>query len=173
MENYQKLKNKLKTSKSNLTKSINNCGDEFINFEKSRNGGPKKRQERCADYALETLKEVRMKMRIMKAASEAVINEIDDLGANLSGEKGEKPDDIKKTITSETETYEAKYKEFESKYDDLIQQAEAILSGQDQTIEQVQVTNSGKTGWRAFKPQAALKPPFLEKESSHLEVSHI
>ena len=70
MENYQKLKNK-------LTKSINNCGDEFIKFEKSRNGGPKKRQERCADYALETLKEVRMKMRIMKAASEAVINEID------------------------------------------------------------------------------------------------
>ena len=58
MENYQKLKNKLKTNKSTLTKSINNCGDEFIKFEKSRNGGPRKKQDRCADYALETLKEV-------------------------------------------------------------------------------------------------------------------
>ena len=87
MENYPKWKNKLKTSKSNLTKSINICEDEFIKFEKSRNGGHKRRQESCADYALELLNEVRVKMGIMRAAFEAVINEIDDMGANLTGEK--------------------------------------------------------------------------------------
>ena len=43
------------------------------------------------------------------------------------------------------------------------------MSGQDQTTEQVQATAAGKSSWRAFKPQAALKPPYLEKESSHLE----
>ena len=38
---------------------------------------------------------------------------------------------------------------------------------------QVHVAAAGKSSWRAFKPQAALKPPYLEKESSHLEVSHL
>ena len=105
MENYQKLKNKLKTSKSNLTKSINICSEEFLKFEKSRNGGHKKRQEYCADYALELLKDVRLKMGIMRTASEAVVNEIDDMGANLAGGKGETPDNIKKSIETETESY--------------------------------------------------------------------
>ena len=128
MENYQILKNKLKTSKSNLSKSITNCGEEFIKFEKSKNGGPRKRQERCADYALVSLETVREKLGIMRSASEAVISKIDDMGANL---KGEKPDDIIKTINSETDSYEAKYDDFFTKYDDLIQQAEAIMSSQD------------------------------------------
>ena len=65
MENYQILKNKLKTSKSNLSKSINICGEEFIKFEKSKNGGPKKRQELCADYALVSLEAVREKLGII------------------------------------------------------------------------------------------------------------
>ena len=109
MENYQKLKNKLKTSKSNLTKSINICSEEFSKFEKSRNGGHKKRQEYCADYALELLGDVRSKMGIMRAASVAVIDEIDDMGATLAGGKGETPENIKKSIEAETESYESKY----------------------------------------------------------------
>ena len=113
MENFEILKNKLKTSKSNLSKSITKCGEEFIKFEKSKNGGPKKRQERCADYSLVSLEAVREKLAIMRSA----------------------------------------------KYDDLIQQAEAILNGQDQTTEQVQAAAAGKSSWRAFKPQAASSLP--------------
>ena len=169
MENFEILKNKLKTSKSNLSKSITKCGEEFIKFEKSKNGGPQKRQERCADYALISLEVVREKLGIMRSAGEAVISEIDDMGANL---KGEKPDDIIKTINLETDSYEAKYDDFFAKYDDRIEQAEAIMSGQGQATAQVQGAAAEKSSWRAFKPQSALKPPFLEKESSHLEVSH-
>ena len=169
MENFEILKNKLRTSKSNLSKSITKCGEEFVKFGKSKDGGPRKRQERCADYALTSLEVVREKLGIIRSAGEAVISEIDDMGANL---KGEKPDDIIKTINSETESYEAKYDEFFAKNDDLIQQAEAIMSSQGQVTTQVQVAAAEKSSWRAFKPQAALKPPFLEKESSHLEVSH-
>ena len=109
-------------------------------------------------------------MGIMRAASEAVISEIDDIGANLIGEKGEKPDDIKKTITTETENFESKYNEFENQYDELRQLAQAIHD--TEAPEQVQVTSAGKTGWRAFKPNQALKPPFQEKERSRLEESH-
>ena len=86
----------------------------------------------------------------MRSAGEAVISEIDDMGANL---KGEKPDDIIKTINSETESYEAKYEEFFAKNDDIIQQAEAIVSGQGQVTTQVQVAATEKSSWRAFKPK--------------------
>ena len=62
MENFGKLKNKLKTSKGNLTKAINVCSTEFNKFDKSRNGGHKKRQEYYADYALDLLEEVQSSM---------------------------------------------------------------------------------------------------------------
>ena len=156
MENYQKLKNKLKTSKSNLTKSINICSEEFSKFEKSRNGGHKKRQEYYADNALELLGDVKSKMGIMRAASVAVIDEIDDMGANLAGGKGETPENIKQTIEAETESYEAKYHDFEKEFDELRQLAEAIHDKQEP--EQIEVISAGKTGWRAFKPNQALKP---------------
>ena len=147
----------MKTSKSNLTKSINICSEEFSKFEKSRNGGHKKRQEYCADYALELLGDVRSKMGIMRAASVAVIDEIDDMGATLAGGKGETPENIKKSIEAETESYESKYNDFEKEFDELRQLAEAIHDTQEP--EQIQVVIAGKTGWRAFKPNQALKPP--------------
>ena len=134
MENFEILKNKLRTSKSNLSKSITKCGEEFVKFGKSKDGGPRKRQERCADDALASLDVVREKLRIMRSAREAVVSEIDDMGANL---KGKKPDEIIMTINSEIESYEAKYDEFFAKNDGIIQEAEAILSGEGPAQTQV------------------------------------
>ena len=156
-------------AKSNLSKSQTKCGEKFVKLGKSKDGGPRKRQERCADDAFASLDVVREKLKIMRSSGEAVVSEIDDMGANL---KGEKPDEIIKTINLEIESYKAKYDEFFAKNDEIIQEAEAIVSGQDQVTAQVQVAAPEKSSWRAFKPQAALKPPFLEKESFHLEVSH-
>ena len=70
----------------------------------------------------------------MRSSGEAVVSEINDMGANL---KGEKPDEIIKTINLEIESYEAKYDEFFAKNDEIIQEAEAIVSGQDQVTAQV------------------------------------
>ena len=42
MENFEILKSKLQTSKSNLSKSITKCDEEFVKFGKSKDGGPRK-----------------------------------------------------------------------------------------------------------------------------------
>ena len=75
MEKFEILKNKLRTAKSNLSKSQTKCGEEFEKFRKSKDG-PRKRQERCADNALASLDVVRRKLKVMRATGEATVSEI-------------------------------------------------------------------------------------------------
>ena len=76
------MKNKLKTAKSNLSKSQTRCTEEFEKFKKSKDA-PRKRQERCAGNALESLSLMGEKLKIVKIAGENLISEIDDQGTKV------------------------------------------------------------------------------------------
>ena len=75
-------------------------------------------------------------------------------------------------IQTETETYEEKHSEFMKKNYVVILEAESVLAGPN-VIQQVNVPQeTNASAWRTFKPQASLKPTYLEKESTHLEAVH-
>ena len=84
MEKNNILKNKLKTAKSNFSISNTRCSDDFKTFRKSKDA-PRKRQERCAGDALESLSLMGEKLKI---AGENLISEIDDQGT-----KADKPEE--------------------------------------------------------------------------------
>ena len=85
-------------------------------------------------------------MKIVKTAGENLIEEIDDQGSKV-----DKPEELVKTINSEIDAYEEKMKEFMTRNDGIILEAEAALSNVRESQSQ-QVT-SDRSGWRAFKPQ--------------------
>ena len=151
------MKNKLKTAKLNFSKTQTRCTEEFEKFRMSKDA-PRKRQARCAGDALKNLNLIGKKLKIVMIAGENLISEIDDQGT-----KADYPEERIKSINSEIDTYEEKLKEFMTKNDGIIQEAEAALSNEGPGQSQ-QVT-SERSCWRAFKPQPSLKPAFLEKES--------
>ena len=95
---------------------------------------------------------------------DALIEEINEMG-----DKVEKGDDLIIQIEGELDSYDSKLDEFKVKNDAIMLAMEQILSPEE--AQTMQVT-ADKSAWRSFKPQAALKPSFLEKDSSHLETKH-
>ena len=76
------------------------------------------------------------------------------------------------TIQTEQETYEEKHSDFMRTNNAVILEAESALAG-PKVVQQVNVPQETSAGsWRTFKPQASLKPTFLEKEPTHLEAVH-
>ena len=99
MEKIDILKNKLRTAKSNFSKSQTRCSEEFKKYRKSKDA-PRKRQERCAEDALASLNLVGEKLKIVMVAGENLISEIDDQGT-----KADKPEELIKSINAEIDTY--------------------------------------------------------------------
>ena len=67
------------------------------------------------------------------------------------------------TIQKEQETCDEKYDEFMKTNDKVILEAESSLAGL-KVVQQVNVPQeTSANNWRTFKPQANLKPNYLEK----------
>ena len=98
MEKYEILNNKLRTAKSNFSKSQTRCSEEFEKYRKSKDA-PRKRQERCAEDALTRLN-LGEKLKVLMAAREDLDSEIDDQRA-----KANKPEAPFKTFNAEIDTY--------------------------------------------------------------------
>ena len=133
MERINILKNKLKTAKCNFSKYNTNAQDDFDNFKKSKDA-PQKKQMPLAEGAPENLSIMGEKLKIVKTAGENIIGEIDDHGSKV-----DKPKELVKTINSEIDAYEEKMKEFMTRNDGIILEAEAALSNVGETQSQ-QVT---------------------------------
>ena len=156
------LKNKLRTGKCSFSKSTTKAQEDLENFRKNKETAPKKRLRRLAEESLESLAVMRDKLKIVRQAGDNLIGEIDEQGSKV-----DKADELVKQINSELEDYDEKMVEFKERNDKIILEIEVTLSSPEET--QIQQVVTDKSGWRAFKPQSALKPNFLEKESTHLE----
>ena len=165
MEKIMVLKNKLRTGKCIFSKSSTKAQEDLENFRKNKETAPKKRLRRLAEESLESLALMRDKLKIVRQAGDNLIGEIDEQGSKV-----DKADELVKQINTELDDYDEKMVEFRERNDGIILEIEVTLSSPEET--QIQQVVTDKSGWRAFKPQSALKPNFLEKESTHLETKH-
>ena len=164
MEKITIFKSKLKTVKSNFSKGLNQAQGKLDIFEKNRETAPIARKKRLAEEFLEDFKTVKEKLKQVRQMGDALIEEI-----NEKGDTVEKGDDLIIQIEGELDSYDSKLDEFKVKNDAIMLEMEQLLSTEEaQTIK----VKEDKSAWRSFKPQAALKPSFLEKDSNHLETKH-
>ena len=154
MENINILKKKLKNGKTSYSKCQTLVQENTENFRKTKDKEPhnKKRQVRMAEDALENLATMKEKLKNVRILSDTLIEAIDEHGTGL-----DKDDEIVEQIQKDVEEYEGKMREFMEMNDDIISQIETISD--DTTVTERPQTNE----WKAFKPNQALKPPFLEK----------
>ena len=78
------------------------------------------------------------------------------------GARAEKPDELIQTINSEIDTYETKHEEFFAKNYGIIQEAEAILSGEGPV--QTQLVASEKSAFRHSLSRQPKLPTALSSE---------
>ena len=80
----------------------------------------------------------------------------------------EKAEDLVEQIKTDIDEYEERMREFMTRNDEIIFQIETI-SKDDGDAETQRTPNNE---WRAFKPNPALKPNYLDKEASYLDTTH-
>ena len=148
------LKNKLRTGKCNFSKSSTKAQEDLENFGQNKETAPKKILRILAEESLESLTVMRDKLKIVRQAGDNLIGEIDEQGSKV-----DKADELVKQINSELEDYDEKMVEFKERNDEIILEIEVTLSSPEET--QIQQVVTDKSGWRAFKPQSALKSNFL------------
>ena len=158
------FKSKLKTVNNNFSKGLNQTQGKLDIFEKNRETAPITRKKRLAEEFLEDFTTVKEKLKQVRQMGDALIEEI-----NEKGDKVGKGEDLIVQIEGELDSYDSKLEDFKEENDATMLEMEQLLSTEE--AQTMQVT-ADKSAWRPFKPQAALKPSFLEKESSHLETKH-
>ena len=116
-----------------------------------------------AEEALENLSTMKEKLKNVKQLGEALIEEIDEQGTGV-----EKAEELVEQIKTDIDEYEEKMREFMDRNDEIISQIETISNDDSNTETQRPQNNE----WKAFKPNQALKPPYLDKEASYLDTTH-
>ena len=165
MENINILKKKLKSAKSSYSKFQSLVQENTNSFTKTKDKEPdnKKRQIRVAEDALENMTTMKEKLKNVRFLSDTLIDAIDEHGTGL-----DKDDEIVEQIQKDVEEYEMKMREFMERNNDVISNIETISEETTATP----LLQRDNTGWKTFKPNQALKPPFLEKEASYLATTH-
>ena len=165
MENINILKKKLKSGKSSYSKFQSLVQSNCESFTKTIDKEPnnRKRQIRVAEDALENLGTMKEKLKNVRILSDTLIEAVDEHGTGM-----DKDDEIVEQIQKDVEEYEMRMSEFMERNNDVISNIETISEETTATP----LLQRDNTGWKTFKPNQALKPPFLEKEASYLATTH-
>ena len=129
---------------------------------------------------LENLEELQKKVKKMEQANEIVIQKILDTD---EGELSKKKEELVSEFESENDKYLEEAKNIQGQLEGLVEKAEDIVAGAGQepvhnqgrqatdTAGQTAAASAVQTSTNTdFRPHSNLKPNYLEKSYSHLEV---
>ena len=168
---------KLKSSKGTVTKALNEIKESGSELEKAENSSNAKKL-RLAARLMDNLQELHSKVKKMENATEATIESMLECEDD---ELSKSKEDLAKEYEAETNKYLKEYKDTQIQLESIIEKAEEIISGAgsepvSNQARQPTAENGGAAAVPApqpnndFRPHANLKPNFLEKNATHLEV---
>lgn len=154
----------LKVSRTALTKAVSEFDWACQELDRNKDTA-KTRKIRLAATLIDTLESLNMRVKKMVDAKDVTIETI----IGIPDEDLSKPkDELVTEIEVEHDKYIKNVKDIKTGSEDLVTRAEEFLVPQVENISQP-VSTAG-TGAEMFKPQANLKPNFLDKQASHLEI---
>ena len=168
----------LKVCKSQVTKAIKELESSGAELDKNDQGSRAKKL-RLSARMLENLEELQKKVKKMEQANEIVIQKILDTD---EGELSKKKEELVSEFESENDKYLEEAKNIQGQLEGLVEKAEDIVAGAGQEPVQNQGGQAADTAGQTaaasavqpsnteFRPHQSLKPNYLEKSSSHLEV---
>ena len=161
MSDLKVLKNRLTSNKSLFTKALNTCKANLENFRQAEvKESSEHTRKRVAGLAIDSLGNAGEKLKLVQTISEDLIEAI-----NSSITLKDCEEQAKK-VENEMEVKSEEFNKFCVEYDKYIMSAEEELSRKEEQFVQ-RNTNSD---WHNFRPNAALKPQILEKDSTAIEV---
>ena len=168
MEAINRNKAKIKTAKSQMTKSTKEISEIMDLFVKARTThAPKARVKRLAGDFLESLHGCRQKLAKVREIGEQLTDSINDQAGTLEDDKIK---EMIEKVEEDMDDYSTKLKTLMEEMDGTILLAETELS--EETAQQGPTAQAGLNNWRIFRPNQNLKPRYLEKDSNALDVRH-
>ena len=165
----------VRVCRSQVTKAIKQFESSGAELQKNEQGS-KAKKLRLAAGMLESLEILQTKVKKMEQAKDVIIEAI---LAEDEGKLSKKKEKIVEDYVSENETYLENSRKIQGQLEELIEKAEEILAEARQEPVGNQDRQATDTAVHAatqpttnndFRPHSNLKPNYLEKSSSHLEV---